>query len=136
MGADQGPFGTGRSLIGRYIVPMEIPLCYRQRLHHFLPNPGGYPWCRPVDSLLISPTKPLIVFRLRMDEAVKRVHNLPTSHNNHPYTVPALICRFKIYGCKVCHCAIYLLALYSSIASMISNLISSHFRFLWQIGSG
>lgn len=50
--------------------------------------------------------EPLIVFRFRIDETVKLVHNLPIAHNNDAdaaHAGPALIGRLEIYRRKITH---------------------------------
>ena len=78
---------------------------FNKRFYLF-PDPGKY---RRILSILSTqpvhlPAKPLIILRLRMNQAVERVHNLTAAHNHHPnaaHAGTALIRRLKIYCCKV-----------------------------------
>ena len=50
--------------------------------------------------------KPLVILRLRMDQTVKRIHDLTIPDDDNPDaadTAAALIGRFKVYGSKVFH---------------------------------
>ena len=53
-------------------------------------------------------TKPLVILRLRVDEAVERVLDHPVPHDDHPHAAHAgrvLVGRLEIYGCEIKHLA-------------------------------
>ena len=52
------------------------------------------------------PAEPLVVIRLRMDQAVEPVHDLPVTHDDNAYAANAaraLICCLEVYRCEISH---------------------------------
>ena len=52
------------------------------------------------------PAEPLVIFRLRMDKAMERIHDRPVADDDHAYAAYAaalLVRRLEIYGSKICH---------------------------------
>ena len=50
--------------------------------------------------------EPLVIFGLRMYEAVERIHYLSATHDHDPHAAHAgrlLVGRFEIYCCEICH---------------------------------
>ena len=55
---------------------------------------------------MLLPAEPLVVIRLRMDQAVEPVHDLPVTHDDNAYAAEAagaLIRCLEIYRCEISH---------------------------------
>lgn len=92
---------------------------------YLLPNIGEYR-C-PVGILRTEPVhppaEPLVVFRLRMYQAVVGIDNLPSADDDNPHAAYAgglLVRRFEIYGCKICHRACRMVP-YANIRKLKDN---------------
>lgn len=57
----------------------------------------------------------IIIVRLGLDERIERIHYLAITNNddtNRTDAAPLVVCRFKIYGCKVSHHFCFRLQIY------------------------